>query len=83
MSTEHQGDDVATTDPTIAALLRERAGYLTRKLPARVEAVDEQLALRGYTVGEEKAEGDEQGPDTAVTTPPAKTKAPTAAKQTR
>lgn len=36
------------TDPMIAALLRERAGYVARGLPERVEQVDEQLRLHGY-----------------------------------
>lgn len=47
-----QDDQTATTpateDPMVAALLRERAGYVTRELPDRVAEVDEQLKLRGY-----------------------------------
>lgn len=38
-----------TEDPMIAALLRERAGYVTRGLNDRVAQVDEQLAQRGHT----------------------------------
>lgn len=39
-----------TDDPMVAALLRERAGYVGRKgKEDRVEAVDEQLRLRGYS----------------------------------
>ncbi|MER5882714.1 hypothetical protein ABT160_02680 [Streptomyces sp. NPDC001941] len=38
-----------TDDPMVAALLRERAGYVARGLDDRVAAVDEQLALRGYS----------------------------------
>lgn len=39
-----------TEDPMVAALLRERAGYVGRKgMEDRVAAVDEQLALRGYS----------------------------------
>ncbi|WP_329597765.1 hypothetical protein OIE43_18840 [Streptomyces pseudovenezuelae] len=39
-----------TDDPMVAALLREREGYAGRKgKEDRVEAVDEQLRLRGYT----------------------------------
>lgn len=37
-----------TEDPMIAALLRERAGYVQRGLDDRVAAVDEQLQLRGH-----------------------------------
>lgn len=33
---------------TINALLTERAGYVLRKLPARVAAVDAALAALGY-----------------------------------
>ncbi|WET79240.1 hypothetical protein P3102_35315 [Amycolatopsis sp. QT-25] len=40
----------ATDDAMIAALLRERAAYAGRGgMADRVKAVDEQLALRGYT----------------------------------
>ncbi len=35
-------------DKTIEALLTERAGYVLRKLPARVAAVDEQLRALGH-----------------------------------
>jgi Lsr2 len=38
----------SSTDPMIAALLRERAGYETRGLPERVEQVNVALAERGY-----------------------------------
>jgi hypothetical protein len=38
-----------TSDPMIAALLRERAGYVTRGLDERVAEVDAQLQARGYT----------------------------------
>lgn len=38
----------ATNDPVVAALLRERAGYVTRGLDERVAQVDEQLKARGY-----------------------------------
>lgn len=41
-----------STDPMIAALLREREGYLRMGKTERVAAVDEQLALRGYTEAE-------------------------------
>lgn len=37
-----------TEDPMVAALLREREGYVQRNLSERVAQVDEQLALRGY-----------------------------------
>lgn len=48
--------DPKTTDTMIAALLREREGYVSRGLEDRVAAVDEQLELRGHKV-EEKAPG--------------------------
>lgn len=35
-------------NPQIQALLTERAGYVLRKLPARVAAVDESLRALGY-----------------------------------
>jgi hypothetical protein len=38
-----------TEDTMIAALLRERAGYVTHGMHDRAAQVDEQLALRGYT----------------------------------
>lgn len=38
----------ATEDPFVAALLREREGYVTRGLDERVAQVDEQLKLRGF-----------------------------------
>ncbi|GAA5048209.1 hypothetical protein HNP84_000223 [Thermocatellispora tengchongensis] len=38
-----------TDDPMVAALLREREGYVQGGLDDRVAAVDEQLALRGHT----------------------------------
>lgn len=42
-------DTPQTEDPMIAALLREREGYVGREgKEDRVKAVDEQLALRGY-----------------------------------
>lgn len=36
-----------TEDPMIAALLREREGYVGRGMDDRVAQVDEQLRLRG------------------------------------
>lgn len=43
-------DTPKTEDPMVAALLRERAGYVGREgKEDRVAAVDEQLELRGYT----------------------------------
>lgn len=42
------GDQPMTTDSTIAALLREREGYVRTGKSDRVAQVDEQLALRGY-----------------------------------
>lgn len=40
-------DAPQTEDPMIAALLREREGYVQRGMDARVTQVDEQLRLRG------------------------------------
>ncbi|MFI0424220.1 hypothetical protein [Spongiactinospora sp. 9N601] len=41
--------DEMTGDPMIAALLRQRDGYVQRGLADRVAQVDEQLTLRGHT----------------------------------
>ena len=38
---------MATEDPMVAALLREREGYVGRGMDDRVAQVDEQLKLRG------------------------------------
>lgn len=43
-----------TSDAQIAALLRERAGYVMRKLPRRVSDVDQQLAGLGHQVPAEQ-----------------------------
>lgn len=51
-----------TTDPMVAALLRERAAYVGRGLDDRVAQVDEQLRLRGHTP--DKTEGGDT-PDNA------------------
>ncbi|MFI9552642.1 hypothetical protein [Nonomuraea endophytica] len=40
-------------DPMIAALLREREGYVVRGMEDRVAQVDEQLKLRGHEPAEE------------------------------
>lgn len=40
-------DTPQTEDPMVAALLRERAGYVGRGMDDRVAQVDEQLRLRG------------------------------------
>jgi len=45
--------DPETEDPMVAALLRERAGYVNRGMGDRVAQVDEQLALRGHTSAKE------------------------------
>lgn len=42
-------DEPQTEDPMVAALLRERAGYVQRGLDDRIAQVDEQLKLRGHT----------------------------------
>jgi hypothetical protein len=41
-------DAPQTEDPMVAALLREREGYVGRGMDDRVAQVDEQLRLRGY-----------------------------------
>jgi hypothetical protein len=64
-------EDPQTEDPMVAALLRERAGYVGRKgKEDRVEAVDEQLRLRGFSPdGEPLAEAGGQK-ETPRSTPP-------------
>jgi hypothetical protein len=47
--------DPQTEDPMVAALLRERAGYVQRGMDDRVGQVDDQLRLRGYTPADEGA----------------------------
>ncbi|PKT71863.1 hypothetical protein CW362_16520 [Streptomyces populi] len=42
-------DAPQTDDPMVAALLREREGYVGRGMDDRVAQVDEQLRLRGAT----------------------------------
>lgn len=52
-------DEPQTEDSMVAALLRERAGYASRKgMDERVKAVDEQLRLRGYTPDGERIADD-------------------------
>lgn len=67
-------DTPKTEDPMVAALLRERAGYVGRKgKEDRVEAVDEQLALRGYSPEGEpiaQADGDNDKATEPRSTPP-------------
>ncbi|MEE1763695.1 hypothetical protein [Streptomyces sp. SP18BB07] len=41
-------DESQTEDPMVAALLREREGYVQRGMDDRVAQVDEQLKLRGH-----------------------------------
>jgi hypothetical protein len=60
-----------TDDPTIAALLREREGYVRRNLLERVAQVDEQLAARGYVP--DKSTGDAKE---STKTPPKGRQAP-------
>lgn len=54
-------DDPKTTDPMIAALLREREGYERAQQADRVAQVDEQLRARGY---EPAPDGDSEKPKT-------------------
>lgn len=39
---------MSSTDPIVAALLRERAGLVQRGLTERIKQVDKQLQLRGH-----------------------------------
>ncbi len=43
-----------TKDPMIAALLREREGYVQFGRPDRIKAVDAELKRRGYAADEPK-----------------------------
>ncbi|WP_405841616.1 hypothetical protein [Streptomyces sp. NBC_01518] len=45
---------MATEDPLVAALLREREGLVQSGLTDRVSDVDEQLKLHGYEPADEK-----------------------------
>lgn len=48
-------EEPQTTDPMVAALLREREGYVLRGMKERAAQVDEQLKLRGYKPPAKKA----------------------------
>lgn len=50
-----------TNDPLVAALLRERAGYVTRGMDERVAQVDEQLKARGYQAAADDEGAEETG----------------------
>ncbi|MFG2276968.1 hypothetical protein ACGFNY_45335 [Streptomyces chartreusis] len=51
-----------TEDPMVAALLREREGYVGRGMDDRVAQVDEQLKLRGHSLeGEPKRAAKDSG----------------------
>lgn len=64
-------DAPKTDDPMVAALLREREGYVTRGMDDRVAAVDEQLRLRGYTPqGKAPTADTESGPEATRTEAP-------------
>ncbi|MEU5094942.1 hypothetical protein [Streptomyces sp. NPDC020996] len=58
---------MATEDPMVAALLREREGLVQRGLADRVAQVDEQLQLRGV---EPPADGTPPAVPTTRSTPP-------------
>ncbi|SEG44847.1 hypothetical protein SAMN04489712_105274 [Thermomonospora echinospora] len=62
-------DEPQTEDPMVAALLRERAGYVQRGLDDRVAAVDEQLKLRGHTPPDQDATLRETDPPRRRTRP--------------
>lgn len=55
-----------TDDPMVAALLREREGYVQRGMADRIAQVDEQLRLRGY----EKPAAAKTGGSASGSTPP-------------
>ncbi|GAA4999503.1 hypothetical protein [Streptomyces siamensis] len=57
---------MATEDPMVAALLREREGLVQSGLTDRVAQVDEQLRLHGY---KPTADGKSSAP-TSRSTPP-------------
>ncbi|WP_433519046.1 hypothetical protein ACQP2T_28115 [Nonomuraea sp. CA-143628] len=60
-----------TEDPMIAALLRERDGYVQHGLDDRVRQVDEQLGLRGYKPSTDATEtSGEGGGQEPPSTPP-------------
>lgn len=65
-------------DSMVAALLRERAGYAGRKgKEDRVEAVDEQLRLRGYNPDGTRIEEDAPAvPEPETPADPARTQPP-------
>jgi hypothetical protein len=58
--------DPQTTDPMIAALLRERAGYLQSHRPERAAQVTAELKRRGY---EDPAEVEPQANEDATGAP--------------
>jgi hypothetical protein len=60
-------DAPQTEDPMVAALLRERTGYVLHGMSDRVDQVDEQLRLRGVEppAGEKSA----SSPSTRATPP--------------
>ncbi|MFD9319291.1 hypothetical protein ACFWDQ_16605 [Streptomyces sp. NPDC060053] len=59
-------DTPQTEDPMVAALLRERAGYVGRGMDDRVAQVDEQLRLRGA----EPPAAEKGGAPSSRSTPP-------------
>lgn len=58
--------DPKTTDPMIAALLRERAGYVQAHRADRAAQVTAELKRRGY---EEPAEAEPEGNENAAGAP--------------
>lgn len=58
-------EEPLTEDPMVAALLREREGLVQRGLKERVDQVDAQLKLRGYTpTGKRKTQAAAKPPQT-------------------
>jgi hypothetical protein len=55
-------DQAKTSDPMVAALLRERDGLVQRGLDDRIAQVDEQLALRGYSTADASTGASEDPP---------------------
>jgi hypothetical protein len=60
-------DAPQTEDPMVAALLREREGYVQRGMDDRVAQVDEQLRLRGAQPPAAPDTGTGTGTDTSTT----------------
>ena len=63
---------MSAQDDTIAALLEERRGYVMRGLPARVAAVDAELARLGHKAPAAPATAQAPAPEKAVAPKPSR-----------